>query len=181
MRIGPNAHVTLDYVLRDEDGEVLDDSRASGMPMVYVHGYGMIVPGLEAGLAGLSAGDARDILVPAEAGFGERDEELVIEIDRADLPSPDLEPGDEVTAEGPDGDEVTLVLVELTDDGAVLDGNHPLAGCALTYAVEVREVRAATEEEVLAAAAEFGEAGYDAPLPGEPPPPALVQLGRKPS
>ncbi|MCL2449418.1 MAG: FKBP-type peptidyl-prolyl cis-trans isomerase, partial [Polyangiaceae bacterium] len=64
--IQPNAYVTLDYELRDEDGELIDASEGDGgEPIRYVHGYGMLVPGLEAALAGLRSGDERDVVVPA--------------------------------------------------------------------------------------------------------------------
>jgi len=66
--IEPNQFVTVDYELRDDDGEILDGSGADGAdPIEYVHGYGMLVPGLEAALAGLRAGDERDVVVPSEA------------------------------------------------------------------------------------------------------------------
>src|SRR5277367_4789158 len=106
VTIQPNFHVTLDYVLRDDEGEVLDSSRGEGgEPIEYVHGYGMLVPGLEAGLVGLRIGEERDIVVPAEAGYGERDEELVMEVERSDFPDPDaVVEGDEFVAESPDGE-----------------------------------------------------------------------------
>ena len=100
-QIQPNAYVTLDYTLKDEDGTVLDASEVEGgAPIQYVHGYGMLVPGLEAALAGLEPGDEREIVVPAEAGYGEYDDELVLEIDRSELPDPSkVEVGDEFVAE----------------------------------------------------------------------------------
>ena len=87
LAIQPNSHVTLAYTLRSDTGEVLDASDAEGgEPICYVHGYGMIVAGLEAALVGLSAGDRKEIHVAAEDGFGLRDEELVVDIDRSELP-----------------------------------------------------------------------------------------------
>src|SRR4051794_35839995 len=88
--IQPNAHVVLDYELRDETGKIVDSSSAEeGEPIVYVHGYGMLVPGLEVALTGLRAGDAKEVVVPPDAAFGEHDEELVLEVDRTDFPKPD--------------------------------------------------------------------------------------------
>jgi FKBP-type peptidyl-prolyl cis-trans isomerase SlyD len=161
VTIAPNSHVTLDYVLKDGDGEILDTSDGEdGEPIAYVHGYGMLVPGLEAGLAGLRIGEERDILVPADAGYGERDEELVMEVDRSDFPEPaKVEEGDEFVAESPDGDEVVMRVVELRADSVVVDANHPLAGVTLHYSIKVRTVRAATDEEIASAAADFDEAG----------------------
>ena len=88
-----------------------------GEPIRYVHGYGMLVPGLEAALVGLTAGDVRDVVVPAEAGYGEYDDDLVLELDRSELPDPKgVAVGDEFVAESPDGDEIAMSVVEVRDD-----------------------------------------------------------------
>jgi FKBP-type peptidyl-prolyl cis-trans isomerase 2 len=94
----------------DDDGEVIDASDGEdGEPIDYVHGYGMLVPGLEAALVGLHAGDEREVVVPAEAGYGERDETLVLEVERSEFPDPKkVEEGDEFVAESPDGDEIAM-------------------------------------------------------------------------
>lgn len=160
LTITPNAYVVLDYSLRDDDGDLLDASDADGgEPIVYVHGYGMLVPGLEAALVGLKAGDEREVVVPAASGYGERDEELVLELDRSELPDPQkVVVGDELVAESPDGDEIAMEVVEVRDDSVIVDANHPLAGMTLHYQVKVRSVRDATDEEVQRAAAELEEA-----------------------
>lgn len=160
LSIQPNTHVTLDYELKDDAGELLDASEGEGgEPIRYVHGYGMLVPGLEAALVGLHPGDERQIVVPAEAGYGERDESLVLEIDRSEFPDPKaIEAGDEFLAESPDGDEVTMNVVEVKDDVVIVDANHPLAGMTLHYQVKVRDVRQATEEEVERAASDLDDA-----------------------
>jgi FKBP-type peptidyl-prolyl cis-trans isomerase SlyD len=160
LRIEPNSYVTVAYELRGEDGELIDAStEEGGEPITYVHGYGMLVPGLEAALAGLAAGDKKDVVIPAEAGYGEYDEDLVIEIDRAEFPNPAaVEVGDEFVAEAPDGGEVELSVVEVRDDHVLVDANHPLAGVALQYHIEVQEVRPATAAEIERAAADLDEA-----------------------
>lgn len=175
-RIQANAHVVLDYELTGEDGTVLDSSASEGgEPIVYVHGYGMLVPGLEAALAGMGAGESKEVEVAPEEGFGERDEELVLEVDRSDFPRPEhVKEGDELVAESPDGEEVTMRVLEVKDDAVVVDANHPLAGKKLRYSVRIKEVRQATDEEIAGAALAFDEAGYG----DVPPPPGgeLVQL-----
>jgi FKBP-type peptidyl-prolyl cis-trans isomerase SlyD len=182
--IGPNAHVTLDYVLRGPEGDVLDDSGGEGgEPIDYVHGYGMLVPGLEAALVGLKAGDEKEVVVSPEEGFGTRDEELIMEIDRADFPDPKkVAKGDEFIAESPDGDEVSMRVVEVKPDSVVVDANHPLAGKELKYAVKIRSVRDATAEEIAEAAAELDAAhehvhGPDCDHEHE----GIVTLGKKPN
>jgi FKBP-type peptidyl-prolyl cis-trans isomerase SlyD len=158
--IAPNAHAVVDYELRDDDGDLVDASEGDGgEPIRYVHGYGMLVPGLESALAGMGAGDERDVIVPADAGYGEYDDELVIEIDRSEVPNPaQVSVGDELVAESPEGDGLTLTVIEVRDDTVVVDANHPLAGMTLRYHVKVREVRLATDQEIAHAAADFDDA-----------------------
>jgi FKBP-type peptidyl-prolyl cis-trans isomerase SlyD len=177
--IAPNAHVVLEYTLRDSDDDVLDASDAEdGKPIVYIHGYGMLVPGLEKALTGLAVGDQKEVVVSPEEGFGERDEELVLEIDRADVPNPQsVAVGDELVAESPDGEEAVMRVIEVTPDAVILDGNHPLAGETLRYSVLVREVRPATDQEIEEAAAEF-EAARETFEPSPWNGHGLVQLGR---
>jgi FKBP-type peptidyl-prolyl cis-trans isomerase SlyD len=156
--IQPNRHVTLDYELRDEGGALVDASEADGgEPMRYVHGYGMIVPGLEAALAGLAVGDEREVVVPPDAAYGDYDDDLVLELDRSELPQA-VDVGDELVAESPDGDELMLSVLEVRNDVVVVDGNHPLAGQTLSYHVKVRDVREATDEEIASAAADLDDA-----------------------
>ena len=183
--IGPNACAVIEFVLFDTDGNVVDRSDPEGV--TYVHGYGMLVPGLEAGLAGMKAGEKKRVAVGSDEGFGDHDEELVMEIDRSELPDPSaVALGDEIVAESPEGDEAYLRVVEIRPDTVVVDGNHPLAGLSRVYEVKVRAVREATLDEVEAAARELEVAEAealgdpDAP-PLAPPGEALVQLGRRKS
>src|SRR5262249_21535517 len=122
------------------------------------------VPGLELALAGMRVGEEKKVVLQPEEGFGERDEELVLEVDRSELPRPaEVAPGDELVAESPEGEEVPLRVVEVKTDSVVVDANHPLAGVPLHYLVKVREIRPATDDEVRAAAEEFDDAGYAPP------------------
>lgn len=180
MRVEANSRVVVDYTLRDRDGQVLDESSSEGgEPIEYVHGYGMIVPGLEMGLLGLEPGAKKTIVVAPEEGFGDRDEDLVIEVDRSEVPNPKgIAIGDELVLESPDGEELSMRVVAVTEDGVTLDGNHPLAGETLYYQIEVREVRPATEYEIAEAASAFEEAEAEDLEGGAEP--ELVQLGRKP-
>jgi FKBP-type peptidyl-prolyl cis-trans isomerase SlyD len=179
-RIEPNARVRLDYVVYDADEHVIDASDAEdGEPIIYVHGYGMLVPGLEKALIGLGPGDTKDVVLSPEEGYGEHDEELVLEVDRSEMPRPEsVAVGDELVAESPDGEEAVMRVVEVGPDTVTLDGNHPLAGQVLRYAVTVREVRPATADEIEQAAAAFDEVRESfEPLPlggGD-----LVALGRR--
>jgi len=177
--IQPNARVVLQYELRDESGDVVDSSREEGgEPIVYVHGYGMIVPGLDVGVIGMKVGDEKEVVVPPEAGFGEHDGGLAPGVDPADFPGPEEgKVGDGMVAESPEGEEAVMRVLEVKDDTVVVDANHPLAGKTLRYKVKVLELREGTEAEVAEAARAFEEAGYST---GDSEP-ALVQLGTKKS
>ena len=158
-KIEANSFVALECTLRDEAGDPIDGDGGEDDLVEYVHGYGMLVPGLETALLGLGEGDAREIYVPPASGYGERDEELVMEVDRSDFPHPeDVAEGDEFVAESPDGESQAMRVVEVRPDSVIVDANHPLAGMALRYFVKVRLVRPATDEEIEKAARELSEA-----------------------
>ncbi len=149
MKIEKNTVVTVEYTLSDAQNNLLEEG---GEPIVYLHGgYENTLPAIEQALDGKEAGFSETIQVEPEDAFGEYDAELIkIEV-RERFPTP-LEVG--MQFEGiPDGadDEVEPVIYVVTDiaeDRVVLDGNHPLAGIALRFALRVTEVRAATKEEI---------------------------------
>jgi len=138
--------VSLQYTLTDDKGEVLESS-VGGEPLVYLHGEGEIVPGLEKTLEGNEIGFKTRVTVPAAEAYGERDEEAVIEAPKDELPE-GLEVGEEVFGEDPDGEPISFTVVKLTENGAILDMNHPFAGKDLTFDVEILGLRPATEDEL---------------------------------
>jgi FKBP-type peptidyl-prolyl cis-trans isomerase SlyD len=147
MPIAPQRVVTLHYVLRDADGNVLDDSRARQQPLEYLHGHHNIVSGLEGELSGRDVGDILSVtLMPADA-YGLRDEALVHEVARHAFPVDDLAPGMRFQTPGDDGPEVVTVL-EVGDEAVLIDTNHPLAGQRLSYELEVLTVRDAARPEL---------------------------------
>jgi FKBP-type peptidyl-prolyl cis-trans isomerase SlyD len=147
MTIAPQRVVSLHYVLSDEHGRVLDDSRARQTPLEYLHGHGNLMAGLERALAGQVAGAELSVtLMPADA-YGLRDEALVRQVGRHAFPVDDLAPGMRFQTPGDDGPEVVTVL-EVRDDAVLIDSNHPLAGHTLRYRLEVLAVREATRAEL---------------------------------
>jgi FKBP-type peptidyl-prolyl cis-trans isomerase SlyD len=160
--IGPDTLVTLSYVLFDEQGEAVDEAPTSD-PLTYIHGYAQILPGLERALEGMRAGERREITVGPEDAFGERDEAGVFEVDKADFPDSDqVSPGDEFVAQAPDGEAISMRVIEVLPDAFVVDTNHPLAGQTVRFEIQVSEVRAASEEEIARAQDELeGRAAHD--------------------
>jgi FKBP-type peptidyl-prolyl cis-trans isomerase SlyD len=147
MKAAAGMVVTMHYTLTNDSGEVLDSSRG-GEPLSYLHGHGNIIPGLEKALEGTTAGHKAMVSVPPTEGYGEKNPEAIFEAPREHFP-PDMElkAGERVTADGPEG-PITFMIVSVSDKGAVLDANHPLAGLTLHFDVEIVRVREATKDEI---------------------------------
>ena len=148
MQIANDSVVSIEYRLHLGDGKTIDESDP-GEPLVYLHGHEQIVPGLEKALEGKKVGESLKVTVTPEDGYGEYDPDGVEEVPREDFP-PDmeLEAGGVVSATDEEGDEVDFLVKEVRPKTVVVDFNHPLAGKTLHFEVTVREVRAATTEEL---------------------------------
>ena len=138
--------VTLDFELADSAGTLLDSSNRVG-PMRYLHGAGQLLPALEAAIDGLEKGAGKTIAIPCADAFGERDGARIIEVKRAQLP-PDVEVGAMLATRDQQGRQIPLTVVELGDETAKLDGNHPFAGKDVVFKVTVADVENATPEEL---------------------------------
>jgi len=148
MQITKDAVASIEYTLTDESGKVLDTSTGRG-PLLYLHGHDNIVPGLEKALEGKSVGDKLEVVVPPERGYGVYDDTRTFEVPRSELPA-NIQPqkGMELSMRGPNGQSVPVTIVKVKISTVVMDGNHPLAGKSLHFAVEVTEVRKAKKEEL---------------------------------
>lgn len=151
MNIAENSIVELEYELLDEEGELVETSADEG-PIEVAMGADEIVPGLEKALLGRAAGEDLEVRLDSGEAFGDYDPGMVLALPRQDLP-PDAElvPGDWITAEVElDGDEgseleegeLEMRVIEIRPDSVFVDGNHPLAGQAVTYRVRILSVRA---------------------------------------
>jgi FKBP-type peptidyl-prolyl cis-trans isomerase SlyD len=146
MQIADGMVVAMDYTLTGEDGEVLDTSEDRG-PLQFLHGAGNIIPGLERELVGLSAGDSKQVTVEAVDGYGERQESLVQAVPKQLMAGVEnLAVGIQLRA-STDGGEQTVTVTAIDEDTVTVDGNHPMAGRRLSFAIDIVEVRAATAEE----------------------------------
>ena len=139
--------VTIHYTLKNDAGEVLDSSEGQE-PLSYLEGAQNIIPGLEKALDGLNAGDKTQVSVDPEDAYGERSEEMIQQVPLNAFEGVDqVQPGMRFQAQTPYGPRV-VVVTEVTEEFAVVDANHPLAGERLHFDVEIVEVREPTAEEV---------------------------------
>ncbi|MCA9494678.1 MAG: peptidylprolyl isomerase [Myxococcales bacterium] len=150
--------VTIHYILRDDDGDVIDASEA-GEPMIYLHGHENIVPGLEKQLEGKKVGDKLTAVVEPEDGYGEPSVAELEPLPREAFPE-DIEAGMQFMVEDDDGDLCPVWIVEFDDEVVHVDLDHPLAGVRLHFEVEIVEIRPATKEE-LAHGHVHGEHGHE--------------------
>jgi FKBP-type peptidyl-prolyl cis-trans isomerase SlyD len=147
MQVENNSVVSFDYTLTDNEGQVIDTSDGRE-PLVYLHGTGGIIPGLERELTGKSVGDALQVAVAPEDGYGVLDKSLKQEVPREQFNGvEDLAVGMQFRVNGESGPMV-INVIEIADDVVLVDGNHALAGVDLNFAVTIREIRAATTEEL---------------------------------
>ena len=148
MQVAKDNVVSIEYRLHLGDGKIIDESDP-GDPLVYLHGYEEIVPGLEKALEGKKAGESLKVVVEPKDGYGEYDPDGVEEVPREDFPADmELEAGGIVSATDEDGDDVEFLVKEVRPKTVVIDFNDPMAGKTLHFEVTVREVRAATPEEL---------------------------------
>lgn len=157
--IKKNSVVSLRYCLTNPEGEELDRAEADE-PLSYLHGFGQIIPGLEKALAGMKVGDKKDVIVSPEEGYGDAIPELKIKASRANFPpNSKIVPGIQFTADLGEGKSQHFVVQAVEGDDIYIDGNHPLAGQTLHFAVEVLAIRDATKEELTHGHA-HGEGGH---------------------
>lgn len=146
MTIAKDRVVSIDYILKGKDGEVID--RSEGEPLTYLHGNQNIIPGLEQHLEGKKSGDAVNCVIAPADGYGEVDKELVFSVSPSDFAEPDkIEVGMQFQAQQADGVHIVTV-VDVAKDKITVDANHPLAGKELHFSVTVRDVREASAEEL---------------------------------
>jgi FKBP-type peptidyl-prolyl cis-trans isomerase SlyD len=147
MQVSTGAVVSITYTLTDDEGVTID-SNVGRPALVYLHGHDNIIPGLEKGLEGASAGDNRKVDVAPEDAYGDVDEERIFELAKDEFPDElPLEEGMQFCAETASG-EMAITVTEVRDGTVVVDANHPLAGMTLHFDVDITEVREATEEEL---------------------------------
>lgn len=152
MKIVADSVVSFHYRVATAEGEPVDQSEA-GEPLVYLHGSGQIVPGLEQALLGHVAGEHVRVEVPPEAGYGKHDPALDLVVPMQAFPDEardQIEPGFQFVAAHPadDDQDVMFTVVEVKGDKVVVTGNHELADRTLIFEVDIVAVRAATAEEL---------------------------------
>lgn len=147
MKISDKMAVSIHYTLTNSAGENLDSSRGEE-PMVYLHGYGQIITGLENALKGKEIRDKFNTTIAPADAYGELREDMLKVVPMSMFEGMDkVEVGMQFHADANEGVDVVTVT-KIDGDQVTIDGNHPMAGEALTFDVEVMDIRPATADEL---------------------------------
>lgn len=129
--------VQVNYKGYLEDGTIFDSSEGKS-PLDVTLGSGTVIPGFDAALVGMAAGDKKTVKIPMDQAYGNHNAEMVMQMPKSQVP-PDLKPeiGDKLQVGGPTGELMAVEVIDIDDDFIVLDANPPLAGKDLTFDLEL--------------------------------------------
>ena len=132
--------VRVHYTGKLDDGTVFDSSAGSD-PIEFVIGDHQVIPGFEDGVTGMAIGETKTITIPFDQAYGAYDDELVLDVPRDQFPdhiTPEI--GEALQLQQPDGNVITVIISEVSNESVTLDANHPLAGEDLTFDLELAEI-----------------------------------------
>ncbi|HOA23961.1 MAG: peptidylprolyl isomerase [Aggregatilineales bacterium] len=132
--------VRVHYTGRFEDGTVFDTSQGRE-PIEFTLGEHEVIPGFENAVAGMQAGETKTTQIPPEDAYGERREDLLIDVPRAEVPA-DIDPqvGQTLQVQGAGGQVFPVVVASVGEDTITLDANHPLAGRSLIFDIHLIDI-----------------------------------------
>lgn len=134
--VGPGRRVSIEYTLRLDDGTVAD-SNVGGTPLVYAHGAGTLLPGLERALEGMAIGQSKQGALVARDAYGEIDADLYQEVEAARIPEADRRVGAKLAYRDETGERQIVRVHEVRGERILIDMNHPYAGSDVRYDVKV--------------------------------------------
>ncbi len=132
--------VKIHYTGTLDDGSQFDSS-AGRDPLEFEVGSGQVIPGFDKAVEGMAVGDSKNVRIEPDEAYGPRHEQLVQEVDRSLLPD-DLDPREGMTLQSnsPDGQTMQFMVTAVAEETITVDANHPLAGQALSFDIELVEI-----------------------------------------
>ncbi|WP_105902162.1 FKBP-type peptidyl-prolyl cis-trans isomerase [Vibrio gangliei] len=138
--ITENSAVTLHFTIKLKDGSVADSTHNIGKPAKFSMGDGSLSPNFEQCLVGLQAGESKAIELEAKDAFGMPNPDFIQYMDKSRFSGQELEIGTIMAFSGPDGSEIPGIISEISGESVKVDFNHPLAGQAVIFDVEILTV-----------------------------------------
>lgn len=135
--------VQVHYTGKLDDGSVFDSSQGRE-PLEFTVGSGQVISGFDQAITGMEVGETRSARIPADEAYGPRREDLVLEIDREQIPEGvEVSVGTQLQLQQQDGQSVPVTVADMGPQSVTLDANHPLAGQDLIFELELVDVKAA--------------------------------------
>ncbi len=132
--------VRVHYVAKLTDGTVFDSSEGRD-PIELTVGAGQVLPLFEESLHGMKAGDKKTFNVKSEEAYGERRDDLIVDVERSQLPEDfNYEVGTQLQVAGEGGQPAIVTVMEIGEESVKLDANHPLAGKDLVFDIELESI-----------------------------------------
>jgi len=132
--------VKIHYAGTLEDGTEFDSS-AGREPLAFELGTGQVIPGFDQAVDGMTVGEKKTVTIAPADAYGERYETIIQQVPKTTLPDDmTVEIGMQLQSQGEDGQVMSFLVTEIADDTITVDGNHPLAGKALTFDIELVEI-----------------------------------------
>jgi len=134
--------VAISYIGTLDNGRIFH-STEDGEPLVVTIGAGQLFPALERALIGMRTGEAKNVVLSAAEAYGPRRQENIIQVPRNAFPAgKSITPGQKLSIEFGGTATKVMVVIGVDDTGVTLDGNHPLAGQELTFALQIKSILA---------------------------------------
>jgi FKBP-type peptidyl-prolyl cis-trans isomerase 2 len=133
--------IKVHYTGTFDDGEVFDSSRQAQQPFEFEVGAGQVIPGFDNAVVGMKVGETKQVRLTEDEAYGPYNQEMVFDADPnqfEDGLSPEV--GQQFQTQMQDGTPLLLTVKAVSEDKITLDANHPMAGKALNFDLEVIEV-----------------------------------------
>lgn len=143
--IALNKVVDITYQIKEGSSTI----EQNGVPVSYLHGVkGDLLPSLEQALDAKQVGDIVEVEVSPSEGFGEIDKDLIFTDKINNVPEEYRKVGAQVQFQNEDGGTKNFTVSKVKGGKITLDGNHPFAGKTVTFIINVKAIRDASEQEI---------------------------------
>lgn len=123
------------------DNGAIFESYDADSPLHLTLGNHEIFPALEKEIIGMHIGEVKNILIKASEAYGPRQTENIVVVHRSLFPEEQtIVIGQKLAIQFADGEQRIMLVINVTNDDITLDGNHPLAGLDLTFALKLADI-----------------------------------------
>lgn len=133
--------VKVHYTGKLPDGTVFDSSYQRDEPIEFTLGQKNMIAGFEQAVEGMSVGDTKTAEIPADQAYGTKQDDMILQVPKTDLPD-NIKPevGQQLAMQDSNGQQVPVMVTEVSEETITLDANHPLAGKDLIFDLEVVDI-----------------------------------------